>query len=273
MLVLDNVSVRLGAREVRGGVSTLVQPGQLAIVVGPNGAGKSTLMKVMTGELAPGSGRVSLRGRPLGAFSPLALARERAVLPQSSALAFPFTVLEVVRLGMDGRAGLSPERRRREPIAALERVELSGFGARRFQELSGGEQQRVHLARVLCQIGPPVEDGVAKTLFLDEPTSSLDIRHQIAVLEIARAFADAGGAVLAILHDLNLAATFADRMLVMHAGRIAAEGPPADVLADGLLEKVFGIRLRVSQQPAAGRPFILPQSIEAGARPGIAARA
>lgn len=271
MLALDGISVRLGAREVLSGISTLVQPGRLTIAVGPNGAGKSTLMKVMTGELKPNQGRVTLRGKDLSEFSPLALAFERAVLPQSSGLAFPFTVLEVVRLGMDGRAGLSAERRRREPAAALERVELGGFGARRFQELSGGEQQRVHLARVLCQIGAPVDGGKAKTLFLDEPTSSLDIRHQIAVLEIARDFADAGGAVFAILHDLNLAATFADRMLVMHAGRIAAEGTPSEVLTDGLLEEVFGIRLRVSQQPEAGVPFILPQCL--GARPGSAARA
>ena len=273
MLALDGISVRLGSRDILSDVSTRVSPGELTIAVGPNGAGKSTLMKVMTGELAPGKGRVTLRGKPLGDFSPLALARERAVLPQSSGLAFPFTVLEVVRLGMDGRAGLTAERRRREPIAALERVELGGFGARRFQELSGGEQQRVHLARVLCQIGEPVKEGAPRMLFLDEPTSSLDIRHQIAVLEIARDFANAGGAVFAILHDLNLAATFADRMLVMHAGRIAAEGTPTQVLADGLLEDVFGIRLRVNQQPDAGVPFILPQCLGACARPGFSARA
>jgi iron complex transport system ATP-binding protein len=258
---------------VLSGVRTLVRPGELTIAVGPNGAGKSTLMKVMTGELTPHRGRVTLRERPLGDHSARELARERAVLPQSSGLAFPFTVLEVVRLGLDGRAGLSAERRRREPIMALERVELGGFGARRFQELSGGEQQRVHLARVLCQIGAPVEEGVARTLFLDEPTSSLDIRHQIAVLEIARDFADAGGAVFAILHDLNLAATFADRMLVMHVGRIAAEGTPREVLVDGLLEEVFDIRLRVNQQPDAGVPFILPQCLGACGRPGFSARA
>jgi iron complex transport system ATP-binding protein len=273
MLALEGISVRIGPREVLSDISTQVRPGELTIAVGPNGAGKSSLMKVMTGERRPDGGRVTLRGRPLSQFSPPALARERAVLPQSSGLAFPFTVLEVVRLGLDGRAGLTAERRRRAPMAALERVELGGFGARRFQELSGGEQQRVHLARVLCQIGAPVEAGIARTLFLDEPTSSLDIRHQIAVLEIARDFARAGGAVFAILHDLNLAATFADRMLVMHAGRIAAEGAPAAVLAEGLLEAVFGIRLRVSQPAQAGVPFVLPQCLGADARPGLSARA
>lgn len=261
MFALHNVGVRYGKREILRDVSTLIEPGRLTVLCGPNGAGKSTLLKVLTGELAPASGRSTLDDRDLSAYPPALLATRRAVLPQASALAFPFTVLEVVRLGLDCRPGASVALRASAPVSALERVDLAGFGARRYEMLSGGEQQRVHLARVLCQIGQPVERGVPRYLFLDEPTSSLDIRHQIATLEIARDFARAGGGVFAILHDLNLAAAFADRLIVLSRGEIRADGTPAAILDDDLVAEVFGIRLRISCPPPAGMPYILPQSI------------
>ncbi|BCJ92200.1 hemin import ATP-binding protein HmuV [Terrihabitans soli] len=261
MFEIDNISVRFGSREILKSVSARVAPGRLTVIAGPNGAGKSTVLKVMTGELKPNSGHVRFEDRALSSLSARIIAERRAVLPQSSALAFPFTVFEVVRLGLQNRGGLKPHERRTIPLAALEQVDLRGFGARHYQELSGGEQQRVHLARVMCQIGAPVIGGRPQYLFLDEPTSSLDIRHQIETLNIARQFARDGGGVLAILHDLNLAASYADHLIVMHRGAVAAEGAPAETITDALLEEVFGLPLRVGRAPAAGTPFVLPQSL------------
>ncbi|WP_062111497.1 heme ABC transporter ATP-binding protein [Aureimonas sp. AU40] len=257
MLDLLQASLSYRGREVVRPLSLRVEPGAFTVIVGPNGAGKSSLLKLMTGELPPAGGEVRLDGQPLGRFSPEELARRRAVLPQSASLAFPFTVAEVVRFGLEagGRA--------REPgaiRAALARVDLADFAGRFYNELSGGEQQRVHLARVLCQIGAPIHAGTARLLFLDEPVSSLDIRHQLAVLGLAREFAAAGGAVVAVLHDLNLASGFADRLIAMENGRVAADGPPAAVLTDALVEEVFRIRLAVGATPFPPQPFVLPQT-------------
>ncbi len=261
MFELRDICLRYGTRLILDGVSASVEPGRLTAVIGPNGAGKSTLLRVMTGEMKPESGVALFEGRPLGTLSPADLASRRAVLPQSGQLAFPFTVLEVVRLGLEARPGIDPQARRAAAAAALEQVDLAGFGGRRFQQLSGGEQQRVHLARVLCQAGGPMVDGRPQYLFLDEPISSLDIRHQLGILAIARRFADEGGGVFVILHDLNLAAMFADRLIAIHDGTAAAAGAPRDVLTDEIMQKVFGVPLRIGWAPPAGGLFVLPQSL------------
>ncbi len=247
-----------GGRSVIDGVSLTLRPGELTIVVGPNGAGKSSLLKLLTGEAVPSSGSARLDGQDLHRLHPARLARRRAVLPQSAQLAFPFTVAEIVRLGLEaGGHRQSPEAVR----AALARVGLPGFGARAYGALSGGEQQRVHLARVLAQVGAPTEGGEPRALFLDEPVSSLDIRHQVDVLSIARRFAAAGGCAFAVLHDLNLSSGFADRLIVVSKGRIAADGPPGRVLTNDLMERVFGIALRVNALPPHGVPFVLAQTL------------
>lgn len=261
MFEARDVSVRRGQNRILKSVSASVKPGLFTVIVGPNGAGKSTLLKVITGEMQPEEGCVTFEGRPLSAFAPHEIATRRAVLPQSSQLAFPFTVFEVVRLGLEARVGLAPETRRTLPAALLNRVDLNGFGSRHYQELSGGEQQRVQLARILCQAGDPVADGKPQFLFLDEPTSSLDLRHQIDTLNIARSFADNGGGVLAILHDLNLAALFADRLVVLHKGALFAEGPPSDVITSDLLKQVFEVELNVRRMENSGVPFVLPTEV------------
>jgi len=260
MLQVEALTVRAGQRAILDNVSLTVAPGELTAVVGPNGAGKSTILKAVTGELRPATGTIKLDGRKLGAYRPYELAQRRAVLPQASSLAFPFTVHEVVRLGTSG--ALSPADRAARVAAALIRVDLNGFGGRFFQELSGGEQQRVHLARVLCQVWEPIVDGVPRYLFLDEPTASLDLRHQLLTLDTARNFARAGGGVIAILHDLNLAALYADKIIVVSAGRIAASGTPRDVLTDAMMRAVFGVSVHVGGVPTDA-PFILPHTAHA----------
>ena len=254
MLVAENISVAFGRRRVLHGVDLTVTPGAVTAVIGPNGSGKTTLVKAISGE-APHSGTVILNGADVRTLKPWQVAAQRAVLPQSTTLSFPFTVREVVALGLvAGGAGGDTDL----PEQALARVDLEGFAGRYYQDLSGGEQQRVQMARVLCQIWEPVEAGAPRYLLLDEPVSSLDIRHQLVIMDIARDFARAGGGVLAILHDLNLAAMYADHILVMREGNAHAFGSPAEVLEDDLLLAVFGCALKVNA-PAAS-PFVLPQS-------------
>jgi iron complex transport system ATP-binding protein len=260
MIAARHISVSLGRRRIVEDVDLVAASGEVTVIVGPNGSGKSTLMRALCNEL-PYDGEVTINGADIRRLRAYELAARRAVLPQASTLTFPFTVHEVVRLGLThGYAGLAPEAARHLPQAALERVDLKGFGGRYFGELSGGEQQRVHLARVLCQVWRPVLDGAPRFLLLDEPVSSLDIRHQLLVMRIAREFAAGGGGVIAILHDLNLAAMFADKVLAMHEGRAAGFGTPAEVLRDDLIARVFGCDLKVGEIPAASVPFVLPQS-------------
>lgn len=258
MIEARGIDISIGRRRIVSGIDLDVRPGEIAAIVGPNGSGKTTLMRALSGDLAY-SGRVSINGRDVAALKPWQAAAMRAVLPQATALSFPFTVREIVRLGLTGgRSGAAGDEQL--PERALARVDLDGFAGRFYQELSGGEQQRVQLARVLCQVWSPVLDGQPRYLFLDEPVSSLDIRHQLLIMEVARDFAQRGGGVVAILHDLNLTAMFADRVFIIHRGRLAAAGAPGDILTDEMIERVFECRLKVGVLPRNGVPFVLPQS-------------
>ncbi|MER8800769.1 heme ABC transporter ATP-binding protein [Mesorhizobium sp. M0018] len=261
MIEARDVSVAIGGKRIVANVDFEARPGEIAAIVGPNGSGKTTFLRALSGDLGY-SGEVTVNGRNLSAMKPVDAATVRAVLPQATTLSFPFTVREIVRLGLvGGRSGALPGEDQRLPERALARVDLDGFAGRFYQELSGGEQQRVQLARVLCQVWAPVLDGKPRYLFLDEPVSSLDIKHQLIIMDIARDFARRGGGVVAILHDLNLTAMYADRIFVMHRGRLAATGSPQQVLSDELIEKVFDCRLKVGVLPAANMPFVLPQSV------------
>ncbi|RUX02535.1 heme ABC transporter ATP-binding protein, partial [Mesorhizobium sp. M8A.F.Ca.ET.059.01.1.1] len=260
MIEARDVSVAIGKKRIVANVDFEVRPGKISAIVGPNGSGKTTFLKAMSGDLVQ-TGRIVINGRELSTMKPVEAATVRAVLPQATTLSFPFTVREIVRLGLvGGRSGVVSGEDERLPERALARVDLDGFAGRFYQELSGGEQQRVQLARVLCQVWAPVLDGVPRYLFLDEPVSSLDIKHQLIIMNIARDFARRGGGVVAILHDLNLTAMFADRIFVMYRGRLAAAGSPRDVLSDDLIDKVFDCRLKVGVLPAGNMPFVLPQS-------------
>jgi len=226
MLHGRDLHVELGGAAILHGVDFTAAPGAVTAIVGPNGAGKTTLLRALTGEIAA-RGTCGLDDIAIGPGNAAALAARRGVLPQSSRLAFPFTVEEVVRMGQ--RAGRFADR----PgivAHALDRVGLRQMAGRIHQDLSGGEQQRVQLARVLAQIWEPTGADGANWLFLDEPVASLDIGHQLTVMRIARDFAEAGGGVVAVMHDLNLTAMFADVVCVLHAGRVAANGPPSQVL-------------------------------------------
>lgn len=249
------VCVRVGAKTLLDGVNFAVMPGETVALVGPNGAGKTTLLRVLCGELRPPAAAVKLKGRDTGLYNPRTLAEHRAVLSQHVTVAFPFTVSQIVQMGANDRRGAGIDALVEK---ALAEVDLTAFAARDITTLSGGEQQRAHLARVLVQLACGEAAHGPGVLLLDEPTSSLDLRHQLDVLELARRQARSGVAVVAILHDLNLAALFADRIILLHDGRIAGEGTPAQTITDETLACVFGLDTVVGRLPPPGIPFVLP---------------
>ena len=257
MFELDGVTLSYGRSQVLKPLSTTIEAGELTVIAGPNGAGKSTLLKLLARETRPTEGAISFEGRPLGAFSTQELAHRRAVLPQASHLAFPFTVLEVARLGLlvTGSGHREAGELARDMLA---RVDLAGHANRYYHQLSGGEQQRVHLARVMCQLESVSGLPGAKFLFLDEPTSSLDLKHQLQILKLARDYRDRGVGVIAVLHDLNMSSLFADRLVVLQDGRVAADGPPSRVVTSQLMADVFEVPLEVNRAPTGQQPFVLP---------------
>lgn len=263
MLDATNISVAYGARRVLDNVNFTAQAGAVTAIVGPNGSGKTTLLKAITGEVVC-SGETRLDGHLLAQMSPAGLAMRRAVLPQSGNVAFPFTVLELVRLGLtNGYATHDLNAMEALPHQALARVGLSGFEGRYVQELSGGERQRVQLARVLLQIWEPVLDGVPRWLFLDEPVSALDIGHQLVVMQIARDFAQKGGGVVAVMHDLNLTSMFADHVTLLNQGCVKGDGKPHEVFTDDHLSACYGCVLRTNTPPPLGETWLLPQAASA----------
>lgn len=262
-IVARGISVRLAGKTILHGVDFTAKAGALTAIVGPNGSGKTTLLRAITGEV-PHDGTVALNGQPIAGMAPWQLANLRAVLPQSATLAFPFTVREVVRLGLTGQRATRPHASGLVD-AALNRVGLAGFAARYFAELSGGEAQRVQLARVLLQVWEPVEAGIPRWLILDEPVASLDIGHQLVIMQLAADFARAGGGVIAVMHDLNLTAMFADAVTLMQNGDVLASGTVADVFTNARLSAAYGCALRTNTAPPRNGIFVLPQAALAGA--------
>jgi len=248
MMAARDITLRRGGHLLLDAVSLSVRPGAVVALVGPNGAGKSTLLRVMTGEWRPDAGMAAFAGRALAEWAPLALARRRAVVGQQARIVFPMTVTEIVALGRLPWHGTPQGAATSEP--ALVAAALLGAGVprmlwqRRYDTLSGGEQQRVQMARALAQI-EAAPGPVA--LLLDEPTASLDPGHAAALLRCLRALAHGrGAAVLVVLHDLNQAGFVADRVALLHDGRVMAEGPPADVLSAERLEALYGVQFRTA---------------------------
>ena len=245
MIRADDVTHAFGDVTVLDGVDLAVGPGELVGLVGPNGAGKTTLLRTINGVLDADSGTVSLAGESIGDLASKAISRRVATVPQDTQVGFAFTAEQIVEMGR------TPHRSRldwtddEEPVvAAMERTETLQFRDRRIDDLSGGERQRVLLARALAQDTP--------ALVLDEPTASLDINHQVRVLETVRELVDDGRAALAAIHDLDLAARYCDRLLLLYDGTIRAAGTPDEVLDDPALEDAFGTRTAVSHNPATG---------------------
>ncbi|BDG70421.1 hemin import ATP-binding protein HmuV [Roseomonas fluvialis] len=242
MIAAEGIGIRAGRHALLEDVSLALVPGEVVAVVGPNGAGKSTLLRVVAGELTPHVGRVSCEGRPLSAWTPLALARRRAVVTQHVALAFPMTVAEVVGLGrLPWRGTAEAPRDAAAVLAALAAAGVGHLAGRTYPTLSGGERQRVQCARALAQLDVAARPAA---LLLDEPTASLDVKHSAALLALLRRLARDRFAILVVLHDLNEVAFVADQVAVLDAGRLVAFGPTGAVLQPALLERVYGIGFR-----------------------------
>ena len=238
----SNITFRVGNKVLISDISASFAPGKLHLLVGPNGAGKSTLVKVLARLLRPHTGTVEYEGADVSQTSEAELAKRRAVLSQAIEIAFPLTVREVVMTGryphFSGRPGATDERIVDEVMQHFDVVE---FKHRYYQTLSGGERQRVNFARVLAQLWREDVD-TCRYLFLDEPLTFLDIRHQIDFMKRIRSFTDAADVVtVGVVHDLNLAARFADQILMLNGGRIVASGTPSEVLTTERIEQVFGV--------------------------------
>jgi iron complex transport system ATP-binding protein len=256
VLEAREIDVKYGPREAVTDVSLRVKPHEITAVVGPNGAGKSTFMRALNGALVPARGEVLLDQKPLRSFARRVVSRRIAVVAQEADLRFPVTVMEFVLGGRyawssTGMWGWETPHDIEAARVALRETELEEFASRLMNQLSGGERQRAVLARALA-----TEAGI---LLLDEPTANLDLAHQAAVLRLVRARCDRRGtASVVVTHDLNLAAEFADHVLLLKGGRALAYGPPREVLTPELLEKVFEIRVLVDAHPLTGAPRITP---------------
>ena len=256
MLEASNVAIVRGPRRILDDVSAAVAPGEVLAIIGPNGAGKSTLMHILAGSLKPDEGQALLDGRDVADWPARELARRRAVLTQSPNLAFAFTALQVVLIGRSPHTGAHPGRADlRAAAAAMQETGIAHLAERSYLTLSGGERQRVHLARVLAQLSGDAAGD--RYLLLDEPTNNLDLAHQHLALGAARCLADQGAGVVAILHDPNHAAAYADRVLVLHCGRVFAAGPAVEILTARMMADVFGVTARVLREPERDRPYIL----------------
>lgn len=254
ILELSDVTFRYAARTVLSDVSLAVRPGRVVGLLGPNGSGKSTVQRLAAGLLRPQVGLVHLAGRELGTLRRTDAARRIAMLPQGAPLPEAFTGWEVVLMGRTPHLGwLAAEGPADEAVAqrALDLVDAKTLAGRRVGELSGGERQRLQLARALAQ-----EPDV---LLLDEPTVHLDLTHQLALLDLVGSLARAADlAVLAVFHELNLAAEYCDELVVLAGGRVVARGEPEATLTAELIRAVYRVDLPIVRHPQSGRPAILP---------------
>jgi iron complex transport system ATP-binding protein len=280
--VATDITVRAGSATLLADVSMEVRPGEIVAVAGPNGAGKTTLIRALAGDVQPAAGSVTLAGRPLATWSRLELARRRAVMSTDRAVAFAFTAEEVALMGRMPLHGGDPTAADRRIVSALlAAVDCDQLAGRVFATLSTGERQRVALARAIAQVTDGADDDTAREttadgavadrtagvgpasderfLLLDEPTSSLDPAHQHVAMRLLRREADAGRGVLAVLHDLNLAAAYADRVVLMRHASIVATGNPGEVLRADLLASVFDIPMLVIPHPHLSHPLVIAE--------------
>lgn len=249
---LRGIGFEIGSTTILHGVDLDIHYGEVLAIVGPNGAGKSTLLSLLTGEKKPTTGRVALHDVQVHNWQTRDLARTRSVLLQSNHVAFAFTVQQVVEMGRAPWLGTERADDDEVKIAeAIDRADIHPLVGRRYPSLSGGEKARTSLARVLAQD--------TAIVLLDEPTAALDLRHQEDVLVLARELADAGRAVVVVLHDLSLAAAYSDSVAIIDDGTVAAYGTPEEVFTAERIHAVYDVEVTLLTDPDLGRPIILPK--------------
>lgn len=251
VLSVEGLSVERGGNEIVSDISLSADRGELTGLIGPNGAGKTTLLRAIQGVIQPSGGTVTVEGRSVEELSARAKGRHIASVPQETDLSFSFPVKEAVAMGRNphiGRFGTADETDRRKLQAALEKTQLTAFVDRPVTELSGGERQRVLLARAVAQDAP--------LLLLDEPTANLDINHAINTLEIVRSAVEDDTAAVAAIHDLNLAARYCDRLVLLVEGSVLVAGSPESVLTRERLKTAFDVETVISSDPTTGSPRV-----------------
>jgi iron complex transport system ATP-binding protein len=254
VIAADSIVVRAGDKVLLDRVSFEAKAGELVAVVGANGAGKTTLVRVLSGARVPDSGRVVMRGRDLIDWPLRDRARVRAVVSQEHTLVFPFHALEVVLMGRTPHVARSESETERIAWEALEAVDMADRAYQRYDTLSGGERQRTHFARALAQIWDAPDE---RCLLLDEPTANLDIAHQHDTLALARDLSRRRCAVVAVLHDLHLAAEYADRVVLLARGRVVARGSPSRVFTEEHVRAAFGVDSTVVRHPRLDVPLVV----------------
>lgn len=254
MLEARNITINYGLRKAVADVSVVTKPGEVIAIIGPNGAGKSTLLRALNGAVEPVEGEILLDGRPIDSYARRAVARRIAVVAQEADLRFPITVMEFVlggRYALSSAWGWESEHDLEVARRVLRETETKEFESRFMNQLSGGERQRAVLARALAT--------EASVLLLDEPTANLDLAHQAAMLRLVRArCTDRESAAVVVTHDVNLAAEFADRVMLLKEGAVVASGPATEVLSSELLKSVFELDVLVDAHPVTGAPRITP---------------
>lgn len=258
MLTADSLTFEIGKRPLVRELSFSLHPGELLVILGANGAGKSTLFRMLSGERHPTKGRVSLSGKDLRLYTPAELAVKRGVLNQQNIVNLAFNVMEIVMMGRYPHYKNSPASRDHEVVTqVMELCGVSAFADRSYLSLSGGEQQRVQLARVLAQIW----DVPNALLLMDEPVASLDLQYQQQTLAIAKMLSKRGFMVVSILHDINLAAQYADRVLLLKNGRKWYDGTAAEILNSKNIYEVFEINSDVYTNPRTLKHFFIPRNV------------
>lgn len=250
----NNLSVTYGKRKVLDEVDIEIKAGEVTALLGPNGAGKSTLLKLLCGEI-PSDNDIRIFDQAKQDWQASELAKHVAMLPQHSTLSFPFLAQEVVELGA---IPLNVPNKHAKALADkyMLMTDVAHLGKRLYPSLSGGEKQRLHLARVLVQLD---QSEGKKILMLDEPTSALDLAHQHNTLKIARDMAkNHHAAVVVVLHDLNLAAQYSDRLVILHQGKLVCDNPPWQALTSEMIESVYGYQSIISKHPTLGFPMVYP---------------
>ncbi|HEY7291381.1 MAG TPA: heme ABC transporter ATP-binding protein [Vicinamibacterales bacterium] len=258
MLTCSDLGYRVGQTTILDCIDAAFEPHRLHLVIGPNGAGKSTLVKLLARLVAPTTGRINYDAVDPGLLDDRTLARRRAVLSQAVEVAFPIPARDLVMMGryphFTGRPTATDEEICDEVMQVLD---VAALAERSYATLSGGEKQRVNFARVLAQVWRPV-DGSGRYLFLDEPLTFLDVQHQLRFMNIVRRFADHPDVtVIGVVHDLNLAARFSDRLLLLDGGRIVASGAPSEVLTPDVVQQVFQVQPVIVTNPISGSPHLI----------------
>ncbi|TGE24968.1 heme ABC transporter ATP-binding protein [Hymenobacter aquaticus] len=257
MLRADNVSFQVAGKTLLRNASVECRPGEFTVLMGPNGAGKTTLLRLLAGLYQPSAGQVLYHDSALSTYSAAELARVRAVLSQEIQLAFPLSVADVVLMGRYPHFQRSPARHDQQITQlALAELGMSDFADRDYSTLSGGEAQKVQMARVLAQIWEEPAQGT-RVLLLDEPVSSLDLRYQHQLLQLARRFSRRQTIVVAVLHDINLALAYADKLVFVKQGQVHRTLPHPNELDQQTLEEVFGLSMRIITNPFTQKPLVV----------------